>query len=121
MVIQRMSLNLGQALYLGDFLTSPQGHYRLVMHSSGNLVIYNQASGAVKWNSNTSGDRNWAILQSDGNFVIYNSMGNQALWHSKSAQQNTPNEMYMALQDDGNLVIYKPDSAPVWSSSTGLI
>jgi hypothetical protein len=121
MVVKRTKLNIGQALYMGDFLTSPQGQYRLIMHPSGNLVIYNQADGSVKWNSNTSGDRNWAVLQSDGNFVVYNSTGDSALWHTKSGRVNVSMEMQIVLQDDGNLVLYNLDATPVWSSSGGLI
>ncbi|AXI03300.1 lectin [Aquirhabdus parva] len=121
MVAKRSKLDIGQVLYMGDFLTSPQDLYRLIMHPTGNLVIYNQSNGNVKWNSNTSGDRNWAVLQSDGNFVVYNSKGDHALWHSKSGRTNAAPLMQIVLQDDGNLVIYSEDATPVWSSSGGLV
>ena len=121
MVVKRTKLDIGQVLYMGDFLTSPQGQYRLIMHTSGNLVIYNQSNSSIKWNSNTSGDRNWAVLQSDGNFVVYNSKGDRALWHSKSGRTSASMDMQIVLQDDGNLVLYNLDATPVWSSSGGLI
>ncbi len=52
-------------------------------------------------------------MQTDGNFVLYNFDG-KPLWSSKT---NGQNNSFLIMQDDGNLVIYKPDTA-VWATMT---
>jgi len=54
-----------------------------------------------------------AIMQADGNFVLYNFDG-KPLWSSKT---NGQNNAFLTMQDDGNVVIYKPD-VPVWATNT---
>lgn len=64
-----------------------------------------------------------AILQSDNNFVLYKNFGGanpRPLWNSKTDSSN-PQSLFMQMQYDGNLVIYKGNSpldntGPLWNS-----
>lgn len=53
------------------------------------------------------------VYQGDGNLVLY--AGSQALWTSGTAGQS-PGEV--AMQPDGNLVVYNSGRARVWSTGT---
>jgi len=52
-------------------------------------------------------------MQTDGNFVLYDAQ-NRPLWASGT---NGQAGAYLAIQDDGNLVVYKGTATP-WSSNT---
>ncbi len=54
-----------------------------------------------------------AAEQTDGNFVVYGY--GQAIWSSRTAGTGRSR---LALQPDGNLVVYSGSGAPVWQSST---
>jgi hypothetical protein len=57
-----------------------------------------------------------AKMQSNGNFVVYNlKNGHNAIWDAKT-MTNTVTRIIM--QQDGNLVIYKPDNTVLWASNT---
>jgi hypothetical protein len=51
--------------------------------------------------------------QPDGNFVLYE--GGTALWSSNTSGTSAG---YVAMQRDGNLVVYDASETPVWSSNT---
>lgn len=116
---------------------------RVIMQTDGNLVIYDGSSRPL-WATNTTGNPGaWLALQADGNLVVYSST-NVVLWASNT--QNNPNlasdsptmapaagangRLYpgqslvsadrryrLALQPDGNLVLYSPNRA-LWFSGT---
>ncbi|MDO8592013.1 MAG: S8 family serine peptidase [bacterium] len=116
---------------------------RVIMQSDGNLVIYD-GSNRPLWATNTAGSPDARLaLQADGNLVVYSS-ANVVLWASNT--QNNPDlasdsptiapaagangRLYpgqsiistdrrfrLALQPDGNLVLYSPSRA-LWFSST---
>jgi len=112
---------------------------RLIMQTDGNLVLYNQAGTAI-WNTGTQGNTGARlVLQTDGNLVIY-SQANTPIWSINKVHNpdllnyvNTtlygkvlyPNQSLdtadrrykLALQTDGNLVVYSPSRA-IWSSVT---
>src|SRR5216683_337826 len=68
-------LNPGEVLQVNQFLTSPNGQFRLWMQNDGNFVLY--GGDRVMWATNTAGKGGViAIMQGDGNLVIYN-----AAWH----------------------------------------
>lgn len=54
------------------------------------------------------------VLQKvDGNLVLYK--GKDPLWDANTQGQGG---VRLIMQDDGNLVLYRPDMQPVWSSGT---
>lgn len=112
---------------------------RLIMQDDGNLVLYN-TSGEPLWNSGTHGNSGARlVLQTDGNMVIY-SESNVPLWSTRTNEKpgllmfanptlkssklytgqrlDTVDRRYrLALQGDGNLVIYS-QGKPKWASDT---
>jgi hypothetical protein len=107
-------LNPNQSLYVNQFLISPNGKYKLIMQSDGNLVLYRVYDNYALWNSGTAGQAvSRVIMQDDGNLVIYLTNG-RPIWSSRT--QGNPGS-HLRLQDDGSLAIYKP--VPIWYISTG--
>ena len=105
----------GYEMGIGADITSRLGHFRLIMQSDGNLVLYRQHDSKTIWNSNTanSGAKR-AIMQDDGNFVVYTA-NNEAKWSSQT--YGRPGN-YLMVQDDGNLVIYRGGSNTAqWASN----
>jgi hypothetical protein len=108
-------LGSGQTLGTGGKLVSADGHYTLIMQTDSNLVTY--AWPRPYWASNTSGKNpyNDSILtmQGDGNLVMY-SHNHVAIWASNTAGKNGA---YLALQNDGNLVVISADGrTALWAS-----
>ncbi len=114
---------------------------RLVMQTDGNLVLYS-ASNTPLWNTETQGNPGaWLALQTDGNLVLY-SASNTPLWASYTI--HTPDQTsyidtqlptgfmypgqristadkkyFLALQTDGNLVLYNSVSKKaIWATTT---
>lgn len=112
--------------------TSGAGH-SAVMQTDGNFVVYDAASEPL-WNSGTwNNPEGKLVLQDDGNLVIYR--GHEALWHTNTFVRDTrldPGEVLaagesivssddryrLAMQQDGNLVLYGPQAKAMWSSNT---
>lgn len=113
---------------------------KLWMQNDGNLVL-KDASGNAVWSSGTHGNPGaYLTLQTDGNLVLY-SASDTALWSTHTwgrprgdsyvtpiAYPNgrlyrgqtllTPDHKYkLAMQDDGNLVLYATHGA-LWSTHT---
>jgi len=105
----------GQQLGVNQQLMSPNGAYRLILQSDGNLVIY-KGSIAV-WNTHTVGSgANRLVLQGDQNLVLYS--GGTARWYTST---NETGASRLVLQDDSNLVLYTSSGRAVWSSNGGYI
>lgn len=105
----------GGRLYPGQRLVSPNGSYRLVLQTDGNLVLYRNSDNAVRWASNTVGrSPRYLTLQTDGNLVLYPTSGS-ALWASNTSGLRTAGQL--RLQDDGNVVLYN-SGRPVWATNT---
>ena len=102
----------GASIKPGDTVISPNKKTFLTLQTDGNLVLYKE--GKALWSSQTRG--NVATLQKDGNFVLYLTNGSQAVavWHSKTAGK--AEDCRLAVQDDGNLVLY--GMVYVWHTST---
>lgn len=108
------STNTGKALVLNvdKSITSPDGRFRLLMQADGNLVLY-QGDSAL-WSSQTNGTgANFAAFGLDCRLAVY--QGGASLWSSGAPSVAGCN---LALQNDGNLVIYSPSGSPVWTSNT---
>jgi hypothetical protein len=111
------SVKPGEGLKAGESFTSCSGEFSLDMQTDGNLVLYrSESKGQVsRWSSGTAGTDGYvAIMQGDGNFVVYGRHSNP-LW--SSVTEGHANVSEVAVQDDGNLVIYV-GSRPLWASNT---
>jgi len=108
-------LAVGATLTPGNYITSCNGSYKLVLQADGNAVVYN-ASNVALWNSHTQGKSSAKlVLQADGNLVIYGANG-AALWASGSSGKPTG----LNMQSDGNLVIYDTTGKVLWASNTAV-
>lgn len=98
----------------GVAAVSPNGNFRLVMQSDGNLVLYSIQNNAL-WSTHTSPrPGNYFAVQSDGNLVIY-APGHGAVWSSGTYGSGGSR---LVMQDDGNLVLYRANGQAVWASHT---
>jgi parallel beta-helix repeat protein len=113
---QGSQLQINQVLGANDYLKSPNGQYRLLMQTDGNLVIYNASNTAV-WNSQTWGmPAQYATLTQGGNLVVY---GSSHIYWSSNVNPGVGPAYYASLLDDGTLAIYLPHMGSpglVWSS-----
>ena len=101
----------GEKLEVGDFLTSPNGAYKVILQEDGNLVLYSGDESV--WSTGTNGQNVVrAEVQKDGNFVLYTA--DDPVWAS---QTKGAKDVRLILQDDRNLVLYGFDG-PAWSSDT---
>ncbi|TIC79456.1 CHAP domain-containing protein [Nocardioides sp. GY 10127] len=109
-------LSADSKLYNGSALYSPNGVYKLIQQSDGNLVLYNISSTArAVWSSKTTGKgAAYVRMQSDGNLVQYTSAG-KAVW---STATNGKGGTYVRVQSDGNVVIYTSAGKAVWATNT---
>lgn len=111
----------------------------LLLQTGDNLVLYNGVGGTVLWSSGTGGDgygSPYAVVQSDGNYVLYGNSSN-ALWDTGTSWDSTNSGLlygqdinegttisshsgnyHLALQTDGNLVLYNSSWSPVWDTGT---
>lgn len=108
---------------------------RLAAQPDGNLVMYDPA-GRSRWFTNTSGPSRSIVLQDDGNLVVRDGSG-RALWDafrftksgtyrvettvtglgSGQTSRSLGRGHLLAMQPDGNLVLYAGNRA-AWSSGT---
>ncbi len=110
------TLQSGQSLSAGQFITSLNGVYKLIYQTDGNLVLYNTTTNAALWTIGvTSGAPGSMQMQTDGNLVVYNSYGT-AVWQSST--NNGDSGTRLVVQDDGNTVLYRSDNTPAWSTNT---
>jgi len=121
----------------GERYYSADKRYCLIFQEDGNLVIYKFASArkySPIWNAGTNGiAMKSCVFQEDGNLVLYDYAG-KARWaanggavdKSKSGGDKFyptgPDSHWLAIQDDGNLVIYvgkyRAMNNPRWSSGS---
>ncbi len=117
--------------------TGGSGADRAIMQTDGNLVVYK--GGTPKWASGSSYAGSYLAAQEDGNLVVYG--GGRARWATNTFARVTPNcsagwirrgqtlsrgqtrwscdsRFYLAMQTDGNLVLYKRNAGPLWASHT---
>ncbi len=109
------TLYAGHSLSAGHQIVSTSGHYRAVMKTGGNFVVYGPGN-TVQWQSKTAGTGGTRItMQTDGNLVIYTA-GGKAVWSSATAPSTSDD---LVMQNDGNLVIYSAGGLPLWASRGG--
>lgn len=143
----RSTLEPGQSLLQGEELTSSNGAYYAPLQHDGNFVVYRKAGNVARWSTQTK-DGVRLTMQTDGNLVLYNNKTGRPTWDSKTvsgaanhwaamdslgrfsviepetlgAPFMTPNPASegasLAIQDDGNLVVYSTKGEPLWASNT---
>lgn len=117
----------GQGLGPNQVMFSCSGKYVLAMQGDSNLVLYYTGNGPwhAIWFAGTWGKNvHFADLQPDGNFVAYTAAAiysngwaqGWSIW-STNPYNGVPYS-YLGVQDDGNLVLYKPDGHPNGASNT---
>jgi len=90
---------------------SEDNRYALLFQSDGNLVVYKMAGTQISkaiWSSGTNGIAvKSCVFQADGNLVLYN-YSNKPVWSAfkKRCDFCPAGASWMAMQSDGNLVIY---------------
>ena len=114
-------LYVGNKLYPGFQLVSPNGAYTLLMQTDGNLVVYDRSNHPT-WATVTDGEPiKYLILQEDGNLVLYKTDGGAA-WETQTYPQPYASHQHVShleMQDDGLLVLYCSYDLPLWTSTDG--
>ena len=123
----------GRALWASKTEGNP-GAYLVNQASDGNLVIYS-VSGEPLWASSTEGNPGDSLrLENSGNLVIASS-GGQVVWQTSALDHSllggegllgsasqilvSPNQQFqLAMQADGNLVMYNNYGRALWASNT---
>ena len=113
------TLGPGTALRAGNYLTSPDGRYRFVMQSDGNLVLYQGTD--PRWHTRTAGNAGaHAFFTTSGELRVWSpaSAGAQrVLFSTNSADLGASRA---TLGNDGILRLNLPDGRAVWQHTTGL-
>jgi len=90
---------------------------KLTIQGDGNLVLYDVATGAAKWSSNTAGVAGVApyrlLLKADGNLVVVDSQNTQ-FWQSNTANSGCA-PYKLKVRDVRTLKIVDCNETPVWS------
>ncbi|KAJ1556410.1 hypothetical protein HK405_009493 [Cladochytrium tenue] len=116
-------MECGQSLRRGDALYSPSSRFRLALQQDGNLVLYDhgQFDAHAIWASNTDNSpADLLVLQHDGNLCLYVAECGQddCRWSSGSWGHGTGHDYRLAVQDDGNVVLYKEGGEAIWATNT---
>ena len=104
----------GEVLTPDQSITSANGRYRFIYQGDGNLVLYD--GGTPLWASGTDGGR-WVSASCRATATWSSTLHVQPIWSSDTWQH--PGSR-LVIQDDGNVVIYRPDGTPVWATNTWL-
>ncbi|WCY11311.1 hypothetical protein [Pseudomonas aeruginosa] len=104
------SLAPRQVIRDGQFITSPNGKYKLVMQADGNLVLYEDGTKPI-WNTTPVGPGAKAVMEF--NLNLYNKAG-QVAWSSNVYTaylfEEFKDEAYLNLQDDGDFGIFSDEA-----------
>jgi hypothetical protein len=111
------ALRAGEELRAGQSISSCGDAYTLTMQADGNLVVYEKATGAARWDSRTHGtNAETAVMQGDGNLVIYGKTG--PIWSTSTFGKPGA---WLSLDDWGGLYVENPDDygVPFWAPGSG--
>ncbi len=106
----RTGLDAGQGLVLGHRIASPNGRYHLLLQRDGNVVAYGPGQRPLFFTGSYTADS--LQLQADGNLVALR--GGTPVWHSDTWREG---RLRLEVQDDGNVVLYRPNGSPAWYSA----
>lgn len=101
-----------QELYVNQNLTSPNGLYQLQVRSNGIFLknLGNRPNNTL-WHLNVNNPI--LAFQGDNNFVVYSGGGPQ--W-AANTMRKTGGVSRLAVQNDGNVVVYGNDNSVLWSA-----
>lgn len=102
----------GSTLSVGQDLVSPNGRFRFVVQSDGNMGVYGP-TGAI-WASNTSGTNGLVVVGTNGELTFAASVRSNVIGTAGTGAGHR-----LVLQDDGNLALYSTGSVAIWSSMAG--
>ena len=105
----------GEVLSPDQPITSANGRYRFVYQGDGNLVLYD--GGTPLWASGTDGQPGRRLHHAGRR-----QPGRSTTPAGSRSGRRTPGNpgSRLVVQDDGNVVIYRPDGTPVWATDTWL-
>lgn len=108
-------LKANEGLAADKALSSCSGSHSLTMQTDGNLVIYNNRTHKATWSSKTANTPSEAaILRPNGQLGVFQA----GLVPSFATPTGENAGAWLAMQDDGNLVIYTANGRPLWSTNT---
>lgn len=118
-----VAASASKTLLPGDSFVSPDGRFKLTFQADGNFVLYQGST--VLWDINsvigipTNGYVAWrTTFQTDGNLVVYWRQGvfnEQAVWDANTQGHSSAT---LAVQNDGNVVIYDGNHVAIWDTNT---
>ena len=95
----------------GGFLLSPNGRYRLIYQEDGNLVLYDQQTGAALWASGTEGtSAGYTVLHPNGDLTVHDAAGAER-WATRTAGHP---DAVLVLQDEGNVALRDSRGQELW-------
>jgi hypothetical protein len=97
------TLMSGSQLSPGDFMADQAKNWLLVYQADGNLVLYDNASGASPWSTGTQNRTGGSLrMQADGNLVMYDPATNP-YWSTgtNSAGPSNPYSLYLSQVPQG--------------------
>lgn len=112
----------GDTLRPGENLESANRLFRLSCQPDGNLVIYHMDEQRVEalWASKTRGPVSGLTLKPSGQLRL--QRGDEVIWETENKlESETPQECYLQMQNDGNLVLYGKEQDQfkvLWASGT---
>jgi len=96
-----------------QYITSPNGRFRMTMRTDGNLVVgMGDGYKDVIWTSNSAGDGYKVVTEGNGNIQIVGRDGGYR-WRTQTWDNGGARLM---LNDLGNLVVQRTDRTLVWES-----
>ncbi|KAF7557295.1 hypothetical protein G7Z17_g766 [Cylindrodendrum hubeiense] len=109
------TLGNGEWLLKGKSLWSNDGSVEFKMQEDGKIAVY--WGGQCRYQSTAEQTQNQKgiIVQTDGNMCMYDTSG-KATWHTNTAAPTGNSTVVCAVQNDGNVVLYR--GTPIWSSNT---
>jgi len=108
-------------LQIGHELLSTSERFSFEFRSDGDLVVWDNIFRKSIWSSNTRGTQaDHLVMQDDGNLNLF-AKAELPVWSSKT--NSTQGDYFLAMQDDGNLVIYRGKSGsgsavPIWATNS---
>jgi hypothetical protein len=106
-----------EPLDVGERLWSWNKKYYLAYESDGNLVLYSNTTNRPLWTSETKGrPAGYCMVNDYGELVIYGPNSQGILAFGGDLGDGVINDNgRLVVQDDGNLVMYRPDGRAIWS------
>ncbi|KAI1810216.1 bulb-type lectin domain-containing protein [Poronia punctata] len=109
------TLGNGEWLLKGNSLFSEDGSVEFKMQEDGKIAVY--WGGICQWQNTPDQNHNMKgiQMQGDGNLCLYDSNGTPT-WATDTANPTGDSTCIVAVQNDGNVVVYK--GTPIWASQT---